>query len=504
MAAGTREAELDELLRLVRRRSPVSVLAWLGGRIGADVAWVGRAGAVDAATPDFPPGIARVLPEHAEPLAGKGLVAATTHLDGREVRLEAFGGRAPRPVLVTASSAPLPRDAALLASHAGGLLELLDRAGEADESARGYEAKSRQLRFAVLTALMSGDVTLARRMTTGDVPPLLGAERVRVHLLHCTPADRDRLARTFLDPSGYHGAALMVHCPAFKEHLICPIAEDVEPGGRLRQGEVLRRLVRENPGYALGVSRPHPLAAMGEAYGEALHALTVARNSPDRLAVYRGRPSLVQVLPRRPAAAWASAFLEPLGDVPKPTVDVTRLAVTFPRAAVARLLQISRTTVAAHCRRAEEALGVDLGDVRTRAALDLALSLAAVHPGPADDRGPAPTLPELLRTAPAVTWAESFIGPLHTGRNGELHRTAEAWIDTGTDARAAAARLGLSRNTVRSRLRAAERLLNRDLLTTGSGIHDLVHALDVTGGQRARPAAETDHRARWPGGRAAS
>ncbi|MEU4128486.1 helix-turn-helix domain-containing protein [Streptomyces wuyuanensis] len=510
VAAGTHEAELDELLRVVRRRSPASVLAWLGGRIGADVAWVGSAGAVDAATPGFPSGIARALPEHAGPLAGGGLVAATTHLDGREVRLEAFGGRVPRPVLVTAASAPLPRESAELASHAGGLLELLGRAGRADESARGYEAKSRQLRFAVLTALMSGDVTLARRMTTGDVPPLLGAERVRVHLLHCTPADRDRLARTYMDPAGYHGAALMVHCPAFKEHLICPIAEDSEPGGRLRQGQVLRRLVRENPGYALGVSRPHPLAAMAEAYGEALHALTVARNSPDRLAVYRGRPSLVQVLPRRPAAAWASAFLEPLGDVPKPTVDITRLAVTFPRAAVARLLQISRTTVAAHCRRAEEALGADLGDVRTRAALDLALSLTAAHPGPAAPPGsageprPAPTLPELLRTAPAVAWAESFVDPLRGNGHGDLHRTAEAWIDAGTDARAAAARLGLSRNTVRARLRAAERLLNRDLLTTGSGIHDLVHALDVTAGQCARPAAETDHRARWPGSRAAS
>ncbi|MDI9886857.1 helix-turn-helix domain-containing protein [Streptomyces sp. HNM0645] len=267
---------------------------------------------------------------------------------------------------------------------------------------------------------------------------------------------------------------------------------------------MLCRLVRENPGYALGVSRPHPLAATADAYGEALHALTVARNSPDRLAVYRGRPSLVQVLDRRPAAAWAAAFLEPLAAVPKPTVDVTRLAVTFPRAAVARLLQISRTTVAAHCRRAEEALGVDLGDVRTRAALDLALSLTAVHPGPADDRRAAPTLSELLRTVPAVTWAESFVGPLRCSRHGDLHRTAEAWIDAGTDARAAAARLGLSRNTVRARLRAAERLLNRDLLTTGSGIHDLVHALEVAGGQRARPAAGSDHRARWPGGRVAS
>lgn len=230
------------------------------------------------------------------------LAAATTQAGELEVHLEAFGAREPRPVLLTVSASPLPREAVLLASQAGGLVELLGRASEGDAGSRGYEAKAAQLRFAVLTALLAGDVTMARRMTTGDVPPLLNAERVRVHLLHCPPDDRDRLARTYLDASGYHGPGLMVNCPVFKEQLICPVAEDPELGGRFQQGEMLRRLVSENPGYALGVSRPHPLAATGEAYGEAVHALAVARNSPDRLAAYRGRPSLVHVLPRRAAS----------------------------------------------------------------------------------------------------------------------------------------------------------------------------------------------------------
>lgn len=48
---------LDELLRLVRRHgSPSEVLRWLGRRIGADVAWIGRQGAVEAATAGFPGG----------------------------------------------------------------------------------------------------------------------------------------------------------------------------------------------------------------------------------------------------------------------------------------------------------------------------------------------------------------------------------------------------------------------------------------------------------------
>ncbi|MGC5562704.1 helix-turn-helix domain-containing protein [Streptomyces sp. FR-108] len=496
--------DVDELLRLVRRRgTPAQVLDWLGRRTGAHVAWIGREGTVEAATAGFPRRIADALTEQVERLAGGRLAAATARVGEREVRLEAFGGREPRPVLVTVSASALPREAAALASQAGGIVDLLSRASDADGGTRGYEAKAAQLRFAVLTALLAGDVTMARRMTTGDVPPLLNAERVRVHILHCPPADRDRLTRTYLDPSGYHGPGLMVNCPVFKEQLICPVAEDPELDGRFRQGEVLRRLVAENAGYALGVSRPHPLAATGEAYGEAVHALAVARNSPGRLAAYRGRPSLVHVLPRRAALAWARAYLEPLQALPKPTVDVVRLAVTFSRSGVARLLHLSRTTVTAHCRRAEEALGVDLGEVRTRATLDLALSLTALQADPADPAQTdpvqlvAPPLGELLRASPATAWAEIFLRPLRDTRHRDLWLTVETWIDANTDAQRTAARVGLSRNTVRAHLRAAERLLNRDLLTTGSGVHDLVHALRAAGGQRAHPPAESGRRARW-------
>ncbi|MFF4590928.1 helix-turn-helix domain-containing protein [Streptomyces sp. NPDC001388] len=127
---------------------------------------------------------------------------------------------------------------------------------------------------------------------------------------------------------------------------------------------------------------------------------------------------------------------------------------------------------------------MDLSDVRARATVDLALSLTGPqsvatglpHLAP-------PHLEDLLRTGLAVDWAESFLRPLHGARPSTLHITVSAWIDADTDARRTAARGGLSRNTVRAHLRAAESLLNRDLLTTGSGIHDLVHALSVTGGR---------------------
>ncbi|MFJ8579511.1 helix-turn-helix domain-containing protein [Micromonospora sp. NPDC093277] len=475
-----------------RQGSPVEVLHWLGRRIGVEAAWVGGAATVEAATAGFRRTVLDALEQQMRHLAAGRLAAVTAQVGGAQVYLEAFGEREPRPVLVTVSAGGLSREAAALASRAGGLVELLGRALAADDSFRGYEQKARQVRFGVLTALMAGDVTLARRMTTGDVPPLLDAERLRVYLLHCPPADRDRLVRSYQDTSGYHGPGLMVHCPAFAEHLICPIAEDSGAVGHLGHGAVLQRLVRENPAYALGVSRLHPLDATAAAYGEALHALAVARNSPGRVAAYRGEPSLLHLLPRRAAVGWARAYVAPLHALPKLTLDITRLAVAFPRSAVARLLHIGRNTVAAHCQRAEEALGVDLNDVQGRATLDLALSLSSLQSGlqydPGDTQQAAPSLGELLRTQPAMTWAETFLRPLCDAERRNLHLTVRSWIEANTDAQQAAGALGLSRNTVRARLRVVERLLNRDLLTTGSGIYDVVHALRAVGEHRAHLA----------------
>ncbi|MEU5160903.1 helix-turn-helix domain-containing protein [Streptomyces sp. NPDC020875] len=56
-----------------------------------------------------------------------------------------------------------------------------------------------------------------------------------------------------------------------------------------------------------------------------------------------------------------------------------------------------------------------------------------------------------------------------------------AWIEADADARLTGRRLGISRNTVRSRLRTAEQVLGRDILSTGAGVHELVHAFHATG-----------------------
>ncbi|MFE4492133.1 helix-turn-helix domain-containing protein [Streptomyces niveus] len=491
--------QLDGLLREVRRQAARGtdpdlgrILGWLYRQTGSHVALVADGtGRVEAATEGFPLDALSALAPLLARLSSGQLAAAATDVGALRMRCEGLGTHEPRPVLVVAgSSEPAPEEAALIA-HVGTALTLLRHAEDSERTWRDYQRKAGQLRFAVLQALLAGEPMLARRMTTGVVPPLLDAGRLRIHLLHCPPSERDRISRAQQDPSGYHGPDLMVHCPVFKEHLICLVADDDDDdegegeaegdrsGERGRgQGEFLRRLVRDNPRYALGVSGAHPLNATADAYNQAAHALAAARTAPDRVASYHGRTPLDGVLARRPALDWARSLVRPLDSVPKTSVDVTRLALNMPRSAVAGLLGLSRNTVAAHLRRAGDALGRDLTDVRCRATVHLALALTGSgSDGSAEAEGgqPPPSLDDLLATERAGVWAGTVLRPLPARHR----RTLQAWIDANADAQRAAHALGISRNTVRAHLRAAEAVLGLDLLTVGTGIHDAVHALHI-------------------------
>ncbi|WP_367048341.1 helix-turn-helix domain-containing protein [Streptomyces sp. Je 1-332] len=486
------EGQLGGLLREVRRQASCEagpgvgrLLDWLHRQTGLDAAVIAEdAVTVESSTADFPRRVLAPLAGMVARLSDGHLAAAATEAEALHVRCEALGPHGPRAVLVVVSRAEPTSQTVALTSHTGSVLTLLRHAEAGDRNRRGYQDKARQLRFAVLHGLLAGGPLLARRMTTGTVPPLLDADRLRVHLLRCPSADRDEIAQTHQDPSGYQGTALMVHCPVFKEHLICLIAEDdgadgdgdtgaSSPGPAL--GDVLRRLVRDNPRYALGVSDVQPLHATAEAYTQATHALASARTTADRVAYHHGQTSLTGILPPQPALAWARAFLRPLDAAPKNSADITRLAITMPRSGVARLLGLSRNTVTAHLRRAQQALGQDLTDVRSRADVHLALTLTSSCP-PAEP-GPQrpPALADLLSSESAAAWAQTILRPLQDRHR----RTLQTWIDANADAQQAASRMDISRNTVRAHLRTAEAALGLDLLTTSTGTHDVVHALRI-------------------------
>ncbi|CAL9434272.1 hypothetical protein SUDANB171_02106 [Streptomyces sp. enrichment culture] len=484
------------------------VLEWLGARLDAQVAVVGGRGdgpvEVEEATAGFPSVARAGLQELAARVVGGRLASAATTTEGGAgswwLRLERIGPRPPHRVLVVAAERAPDRAESAVASQVCGVLDLLFRARETDAARRGYQRKARQLRLALFQALMAGDPVLARRMSAGDPAGVLETERARVHLLRCAPGDRDRLAQTYQDPSGFHGRALMVRCPVYDEHLICLIPEG-DPAGEPLAG-ALRELVGANRTYTLGISAVQPLAATAEAYEQARHALAVARTTPDRIAGYEGREPLARLLPPAPAGRWAAGLLRPLDGVPRLAVDITGLALGMPRAGVARFLNLSRTTVGAHVREVESALGMDLHAVRDRAALHLAVALAARRaeppwatepdPGTGTGTGGAPRLTDLLETDAARRWARAFWTPLAGEEHHRVRGTLRGWIDANADARRAAQELGLSRTTVTAHLRTAERLLHRDLSASGPGIHDLVHALRIS---VSRHEDDSGHRA---------
>ncbi|MBF8184553.1 helix-turn-helix domain-containing protein [Nonomuraea sp. K274] len=473
---------LDELLRQLRLfafqgadLTPQRLVDWLRRQTGAHIAVVDERGRVEASTAGLTPGTIAALRLVLAQVADGRVRAVATRAGDLQVQCEALGRRVPRAVLVVAGASPLTREASALASHAGVVLDVVRRLRHADDLAGRYQWMAERHRLAIFMALMAADVTMARRMTAGSVPPLLEADAVRVHLLRCPPQDRVRLADTYQDELGYHGRGLMVRCPVYDDHLICLVPEDeAQEHGDL--SALVSALVRDNPGYELGISVPHPLAATAEAYDQARHALAVARQLPGRVATYQGHASLARVLPRRPALAWAGATLRPIGSAPRLTHDVARLALAFPRSGVARLLGISRNTVTSHLRQVEQALGLDLHRAHDRAELALALAVGDVPP-PVGEVTPVPSLDGLLTTEEAVGWARAFLKPLHDDR--AVVETLRAWVEADTDAQRTARVLGISRATVRARLRTAERLLGLNLLTPGPGTHDLVHAFRI-------------------------
>ncbi|MEO3755507.1 helix-turn-helix domain-containing protein [Streptomyces sp. B6B3] len=495
--AGQVEGLLPVLGRVARRPESEAgfgeVVGWLRQRFDVEIALVGPGGEVTVATSDFPASVLSQVEPTLVRMTGGELASVATRAGGFNVSLEAFGTTSPRSVLMVVGARTPGRDAVAVASHTGSLLAALHRAREADRFVAAYQHKAHQVRLALFMALMAADVTLARRIAAGAVPPLLGAGRIRVGLLRCPPADRDRIAQASADESGFHGEGLLVRCPVYDEHLIGVTGEsDDVPADAPRRGlfRLLRDLVADHPGYALGVSGPHALHRTAQAYEHARHALVVARATAGRVAVFQGMPSLEPYLPQEAAHRWARCLLQPLESVPRLTVDITRLALQFPRSRVGNLLGVHRNTVAAHLRQAQRALDMDLNDTGSRAVLDLALRIrgsAAGSPDPHAAPADRAELRSLARTlceaaVPSSTeWAAGFLEPVRGHRDGAaLLDTLAAWVEDGTDAQSTARRLGVSRNTVSSRLRTAQRLLSRDLVTAPSGLHDLVHALHLT------------------------
>ncbi|MFD0379547.1 helix-turn-helix domain-containing protein [Streptomyces sp. NPDC127112] len=445
--------------------------------------------------------------------------AAVVAEPGRYLRVLALGGERPHPVLVVTRPSPYDETAASLVAHAATVLELLLGAGDAEAQRRRLAEAGSGVRLSVLQLLMGGEVALAQRTMAGLRPGLLDAERAVVLVLESPAAERREVARAC--EGLLAGRALVVRCPADDGHVIIvaptpptpptPFTPST-PAGTAEGGAdggveaALREFVAGRDGVFLGVSDRHPLSRVAAGYDDAVRSLAAARLMPGRVAGHRSGVRLAEVVDAGAAAAWAAGFLRPLGAVPAQDrgqlTATVRLGLEFTAVNAARLLGISRNTVRARMDRAAGLLGVDLGDVRDRAALDLALRFLDEAPGPGryegrdgggeDGRDGGRVaggdgaladvgLWRLLDAVPVRVWARGLLAPLRTDER-DLLRTLRDWVGENCAVEPAARRRGVHPQTVREHLRGAEGLLRRQLVAGGSGLHEVVLALTAAAG----------------------
>ncbi|MFD5713626.1 helix-turn-helix domain-containing protein [Streptomyces pharetrae] len=477
----------EELLDQLRPngRDPHRVVAWLAAAVAADVC---------LAEADGTPLAGRPVP--ADPaltadLATGRIAAAALEDHGRHLRLlrVTLPQRARAAVLTVARAAPFDRRAADIVTHTAGVLELLLRAHETAAAGRRLEQAASDLRLAILQLLMVEDTVSARRVAAGLWPGLLDTETACVYVAECRPEQRDRLAEACLDATGER--ALVVRCPAMDGHVIV-----VVPGETA--ADELRSLVDGRPGTFLGGSTRQSLARTATAYGQAVSALAVARFRSDRAALYAERTRPERLMDPGPLRDWTRTVLRPLDGlahhVRAELLATTRLGLEFTAVNTAKVLGVSRNTVRARMDRVEGLLGADFSDLAGRAAVHLALNTQAGLGGTVHDPAAAGRtgLGDLL-SGPAVrTWAHALLARLDAdGR--DLRGTLRAWIAAGGNAERAARRLGVHAQTVREHVRAAEPVLERQLLAAGSDLYEVVLA-HLALGDLPEPALRTADR----------
>ncbi|GHI01848.1 DNA-binding protein [Streptomyces cellostaticus] len=459
-------------------RDPRRVVAWLGRTVRATVCLQDAHGGLLAGDR---------VPLDATVLAGlvTGRISAAALQDGeRHLRMVGLPhpeeGPAAGAVLAVARPEPFDRRAADIVHHTAGVLELLLRERKLTEAGQRLRRATADLRLAILQLLMVEDTVSARRVAAGLWPGLLEEDTARVYVVEGFPAARDALADACAD--AIEGQALVVLCPAADGHVIV-----VSPAPAAQ--ERLRALVDGRPGTFLGGSLRQRLARTATAYGQAISALAVARFRPDQTAVYAERTHPQRLMDPDALRAWSAGVLRPLDTLPHhiraELLATTRLGLEFTAVSAAKVLGVSRNTVRARMDRVEALLGTDFSDLTTRAAAHLVLNTEAVQE-PYDSGGTAPYPParaglgELLASTALRAWAHDLLGRLDAdGR--DLRRTLRAWIAADSNAERAARDLGVHAQTVRDHVRAAEPVLERQLLALGSDLYEVVLAHLATG-----------------------
>ncbi|MDH6228421.1 MULTISPECIES: helix-turn-helix domain-containing protein [Streptomyces] len=425
------------------------VAEYLAAELPGDVV-VRDAGGVRAAAPPAAPVTLAAALEH------PGRPGRTP--DGLYVSSVPVGGQG---ALVVGTPAPLGQAEAELTTCAAKVLSVAMTGRRSDDLV--VSDAVRQVRLSAFQLLMTGHAVDAQRVTASIMPGLLDPTHARVYVTDCGRAGRalvmaqaDRL---------FAGQALSVACPAFDNHIISvvPLVEGQE------HEHIVRHLLEvfRTAGVHTGGSQPHELKQVGDAYDEALAALTRASHHPERIVVASPRPpGLADVLPTGPARSWATALLRPILSTARiRQLELTAMALEFRTTAASKVLGMHRNTLARRVGQTCEAVGLDPERTMHRIALSLAIQVVRMHgTGSAAETGPPATLHDILVGQEVRAWADKTLRPLATDRR-DLVRTLRAWVTCEFHVERAAARAGIAPKTVRAHIQAAEHLLERDFIT---------------------------------------
>ncbi|MFJ6718215.1 helix-turn-helix domain-containing protein [Streptomyces sp. NPDC091259] len=467
----SRSADIRALHRLAHVGGSAALLRWLTTRLG------GWAGVVDVAGGDGPreSGTPHVAVRAAAEMAARSAGSAVLHDDGSAALLFALDER--RALAAVLDLPHHPGAPALLADAAVPLALVLaaEEARVREERARLAESRARE---AVLHLLMNGRISTARQVAATLSPVL--PEPVRIYVVECRSGERPAAAAVCERLTG--GRAWTVHCPVYVRHLIVLVPADLaaDQGGSDHLAGALVELARD---CVVGVSAQAHLRQLPTAYGQAFHALAVARGRAARHARFGPGPEL-ELAAHDAAAGWAEALLAPLhGYAPRRPQDpgpqelrATAHAWLDFASYATRLLKIHRNTLATRIRLVESVLGLDLARLADQSALSLALRLIPAggrRTGLPAAEGPT-DLDGVLRHPDLVAWSRAHLGPLTgPGAPAGAWETVRTWLRHDARLAPAAEALGLSLPGARKRLTRVEELMERSLLRSPSARYDL-------------------------------
>ena len=483
----------EPLLRWLRRTTDATVL------VVEDAARVGLPFAVDGEL------LRKVGNGQCQQGTSDGEAGRGPHVLMHRMEHPALDSVSPHPVLVAVRLTPWhPLHRELIAEAAAeiGHLRLPASRRTGGEITRQWDRD----RMSGVRALLTGDVTGARRFLAGRHPALTSAERIRLAVVRRAPGQDPEAVRSACErPLGDGGLAVLSPAGSHDVLVMAPAEEDRSRGGITG---ALRPVLTALPGpVQLGVGPPVPMRHAACAYVSAVKALTQVGTWGSGAAEHGAQESGVGPLAARLSSGsqaawardWARTVLADLSGTDaserRETLRVCTLALTLGPVQASQLLQsvdtpggpadgptdrprrewiANRDQLSGRLADLQNVTG--LGPSRTeRAVLHLALEIDALSDGGGDEPEPARrALEDVLTDPAALAWRRELFADL----SEDQLITLALWFGLGTDE--AAVRLKRDPRTVRNRLQVIAAKLNRSLTEPPwAGLFDVILALAI-------------------------